>query len=303
MTKPRFRLALMCIPIVSPLLVACVVPQNRYDEVTAKLRDEEALRRKSEAELARVSADLVRLTQALDGKEQSLVAREGDLAKAQLDAERISRERTDAVELVEQLRGELARVGEHLREYSGRKQELESALERAEARAKELETAERGIATKVLVMRDVTLALAEPAAAGKVVITTVDGKPTVRFDAGEVFSGKGADLKPDMTAALERIALAVAPRGDMHVELSDLSADATSPEDRIARLERVADLFSGKGIGFERLGFAVTPGPESTKGPATPPASADPSKKPNPGWRDGPGSLQIVVGTPTASPS
>jgi DNA repair exonuclease SbcCD ATPase subunit len=302
MTKRRFRLALLCVPLVSPLVVGCVVPQNRYDEVTAKLRDEEALRRKSEAELARVSADLVRLSQALDGKEQSLVAREGDLAKAQLDAERISREKTDAVELVEQLRGELGRVGEHLREYSGRKQELEAALERAEARAKELETAERGIATKVLVMRDVTLALAEPAAAGKVVITTVDGKPTVRFDAGEVFSGKAAELKPDMTAALERIALAVAPRGDMHVELSDLSADATTSEERIARLERVADLFSGKGIGFERLGFAVTPRPESTTAP-TSPAPAAPAKKPIAGWRDGPGSLQIVVGLPAASPS
>jgi hypothetical protein len=104
-----------------------------------------------------------------------------------------------------------------------------------------------------------------------------------------------------MTAALERIALAVAPRGDMHVELSDLSADATSPEDRIARLEHVADLFSGKGIGFERLGFAVTPRPEPTT--TAPPASPDPAKKPNPGWRDGPGSLQIVVGAPTASPT
>jgi len=299
MTKPRFCLPLVCAVILSPLAAACVVPQNRYDEATAKLRNEEALRRQSEAELARVSADVVRLSQALDGKEQSLVAREGDLAKAQLDAERISREKTDAVELVEQLRGELGRVGDHLREYSGRKQELEAALERAEARAKELETAERGIATKVLVMRDVTLALAEPVAAGKVVITTVEGKPTVRFDAAEVFSGKGADLKPDIVAALERIALAVAPRGDAHLELSDLSTEAATPEDRIARLERVADLFSGKGIGFERLGFSVTPAPEAPKGAGT----APPEKKPVPGWRDGPGSLQIVVGVPPASPS
>jgi hypothetical protein len=301
MTEPRFVLPLAVAALASLLAASCVVPQNRYDEVTAKLRDEEALRRKSEAELARVSADLVRLNQALDGKEQSLVAREGDLAKAQLEAERISREKADAVELVEQLRGELGRVGEHLREYSGRKQELESALERAEARAKELETAERGIATKVLVMRDVTLALAEPVAAGKVAITTVDGKPTVRFDAGEVFAGKGAELKPDSVAALERIAAAVAPRGDVHVELSDLSSESGTPEDRIARLERVADLFSGKGIGFERLGFAVTPGPEAPAAAA--PAAAEPTKKPAAGWRDGPGSLQIVVGVPPASPS
>jgi hypothetical protein len=299
MKKPRFGLPLVCAALLSPLAAGCVVPQNRYDEVSAKLHEEEALRRKSEAELARLSADIVRLSQALDGKEQSLLAREGDLANAQLEAERISREKTDAVELVEQLRGELSRVGEHLREYSGRKQELEAALGRAEARAKELEAAERGIASKVLVMRDVSLALAEPAAAGKVVITTVEGKPTVRFDAREVFSGKGTELKSDMVAALERIALAVAPRGEVHLELSDLSAEAATPEDRIARLERVADLFSGKGIGFERLGFAVTPAPEAPVGPS--PSTAEPAKKTAPGWRDGPGSLQIVVGAPRAS--
>jgi hypothetical protein len=298
MKKPWFGLPLVSLVVMSPLATACIVPQNRYDEATTKLRNEEALRRKSEAELARVSAELVRLSQALDGKEQSLVAREGDLAKAQLEAERISREKTDAIELVEQLRGELGRVGEHLREYSGRKQELEAALGRAEARAKELEAAERGIATKVLVMRDVTLALAEPVAAGKVVITTVEGKPTMRFDAAEVFS-KGAEIKPNIVAALERVALAVAPRGDVHVELSDLSTEAATPEDRIARLERVADLFSGKGIGFERLGFAVTPRPES---PATPTPEAVEAKKPIPGWRDGPGSLQIVVGAAPVAP-
>jgi hypothetical protein len=286
---------------VSPFIVACIVPQNRYDEVSAKLHNEEGLRRKSEAELARVSAEVVRLSQTLDGREQSLQAREGDLAKAQLDAERISREKTDAVELVEQLRGELGRVGEHLREYSGRKQELEAALSKAEARAKELEATERDLATKVLVMRDVTLALAESVASGKVVITTVEGKPTVRFDAGEVFSGKGAELKPEMTSMLERIAATVAPRGDVHLELSDLSTETPTPEDRIARLERVADVFSGKGIGFERLGFAVTPAedaaPPKVAAPAPP---AEPGKKPVPGWRDGPGSLQIVVGAPKA---
>lgn len=290
------KISVACGVLLSPLLTACVVPQNRYDAVEAKLHNEEGLRRKSEAELARVSAELVRLSQTLDGKERSLVEREGDLAKAQLDAERISREKTDAIELVEQLRGELGRVGEHLREYSGRKQELEAALEKAEKRAKELEAAERDIAAKVLVMRDVSLALAEPAAAGKVVITTVDGKPTVRFDAGEVFSGKGAELKPDMVAALERVATAVAPRGDIHVELSDLSMGTATPEDRIARLEHVADVFSGKGVGFERLGFAVTPA-DAPANSAQP--TAEPAKKPVAGWRDGPGSLQIVVGDGT----
>jgi hypothetical protein len=284
----------------APLLVACVVPQNRYDEVAAKLRSEEGLRRKAEADLARVSADLVRLGQTLDGKEQSLVAREGDLAKAQLESEQIAREKTDAVELVEQLRGELGRVGEHLRQYSDRKQELEAALQRAEARAKGLEAEERDLAAKVLVMRDVTLALAEPAAAGKVVVTSLSGKPTVRFDSHDVFSGKGAELKPDIVAALERIALAVAPQEGVRVELADLSSDAATPEDRIARLERVADIFSGKGVAFERLGFAVSPAPEA-EGAVAPAPATEPAKKPSPGWRDGPGSLQIVVGVPPAS--
>lgn len=281
-------------------LVGCVVPQNRYDEVADKLRSEEGLLRKSEAELARLSAEVVRLSQTLDGKEQSLVAREGDLAKAQLEAEQISREKNDAIDLVEQLRGELGRVGEHLREYAGRKEELEAALARAEARAKGLEAAEKDLAAKVLVMRDVTLALAEPVAAGKVVVTSVDGKPTVRFDAHDVFAGKGAELKPDIVAAIEHVAAAVAPQNGVRVELSDMSSEADTPEDRIARLERIADVFSGKGVGFERLGFAVAPAEEGgVKGQT--PGGAEGSKKPAAGWRDGPGSLQIVVGVPPAS--
>lgn len=299
MKTSRIRSHATLVALVSPLFSACVVPQNRYDEVEAKLHGEEGLRRKSETELARVSAELARVSQALDGKEQSLVAREGDLAQAQLEAQQVGREKNDAVELVEQLRGELARVGEHLRAYSDRKQELEAALAHAESRAKELESAEHDLAAKVLVMRDVTLALAEPASTGKVIITSVDGKPTVRFDAHEVFSGKGSDLKPDIVAALERVAGAVAPQNGVRVELSDLSTETETPEDRIARLERVADVFSAKGVGFERLGFAVPPGEggKAVEGAGTP---ADPSKKPSAGWRDGPGSLQIVVGAPAS---
>lgn len=285
---------------VSPFFTACVVPQNRYDEVEAKLQSEEGLRRKSDAELARVSAELARVSQALDGKERSLAAKEDDLAQAQLTAEQIGREKSDAVELVEQLRGELGRVGEHLKQYSERKDELETALSNAEARAKELEAAERDIAAKVLVMRDVTLALAEPASAGKVIITSVDGKPTVRFDAHDVFSGKGAELKPDIVAALERVAAAVAPRSTVRVELSDLSTDVATPEDRILRLERVADVFSAKGVGFERVGLAVASEAQKAAAPDAPSGTGEAGKKPSPGWRDGPGSLQIVVGVPPA---
>jgi len=300
MKRPPFRFGIAAAALASPLFTACIVPQNRYDEVQAKLQAEEGLRRKSDAELARVSAELATVSRALDGKEQSLSAKENDLAQAQLSAEQVGREKSDAVELVEQLRGELARVGEHLHEYSDRKQELEAALSKAETHAKDLEAAERDLAAKVLVMRDVALALAEPASSGKVVITSVAGKPTVRFDAHDVFSGKGAELKPEIVAALERVAAAVAPQSGVRVELSDLSTDAATPEDRIARLERVADVFSAKGVGFERVGLAVAPDSPNTAAPAAPTTQSEAGKKPSPGWRDGPGSLQIVVGVPAA---
>jgi hypothetical protein len=269
------------------------------------LHAEAAGRSAAETELALARDEIHRIGQALRSHEHDLDLREGELAQSKLDADRVSTERDDAARLVDQLRGELARVGDNLREFSDQKRELESALNEADARAKRLDLAERQAGLQVLVMRDVSLSLGGDVTAGRAAVTAIGGKPAVRLAAKDAF---GADLEITKagTSTLERLAEVVRSHEHARVELSDLSADGASPEDRILRLQRVADVLVGKGLGFERIGFAVVPmassapsdppGPAAKDGP-TSPLSAEPGGGAAQAltWREGPGSLELVI--------
>jgi flagellar motor protein MotB len=283
-----------------PLFVGCVVPQNRYDDAVTRLKGEQAAHQADAADLGRSKAELARLNQTLGGREQSLAAREGELSQAKLDSYRVSTERDDAVVLVEQLRGELARVGSNLLEFSEQKRELQAALTEADTRAKRLDQAEKSVEAKVLLVRDVSLALGDAVTKGTVSVTVVDGKPAVRLDAREVFSEKSSELLPGSASVFERLGAMLAERKGTRVELGDRSTDSGSPEDRIIRLQRVAGVLSEKGLGLDRIGFAVAPpgaaAPSTEPTLAPPPAAAPVAKAKAPGsWREGPGSIEIVI--------
>jgi hypothetical protein len=294
-------------------VTACFVPQNRHEAVVAKLHDEEAARRNAEAELARARAELARIDESLRTKEQSLIAREGDLAKSALDTERVATERDDAVALVEQLRGELARVGDNLREYSEEKRGLETALSEAELRAKEVDRRAQEIERRMLIVRDVTLGVAELVAAGKATVTAVDAKTIVRFDARDLFAA-GTD-KPD-TRALDRLGAVLASEKGIVVEVADRTGEDVSPEDRAVRLESVANALSAAGVERARIrtaapeprvdpgalgvgadvrvaakdGVSADAGQSATKQPAEPEKPVEKGT-----FRDGPGSIQIAI--------
>ena len=300
---------------VCSLVTGCFVPQNRYDEVVTRLHGEEAARKADDVELARVRADLARLDQTLGSRESSLTTRERELSQAKLDSDRVSTERDDAVVLVEQLRSELARVGDNLREYSEQKRELEAALGEADLRAKRLDQAEKSVEQKVLLVRDVSLALVDAVKAGTVSVTVVDGKPAVRLDSHDVFAEKGAEVRPGSVPVLARLASTLATRTSARVELGDRSTDSVSPEDRIVRLQRVADVFAENGVGLERIAFAVAapgaPSPSTETPAAAGHADGEPSGGATPAsrraaavvavgatsalWRDGAGSVEIVI--------
>jgi hypothetical protein len=112
-------------------LSGCMVPQNRYDRAVDRADAEQAERARAEAALAAARADVERLNALLNERSRHVDARDQLLSRSKLDEARLETERDDAAALVEQLRGELARAGDHLREYSEQKQALEAALAEA----------------------------------------------------------------------------------------------------------------------------------------------------------------------------
>jgi hypothetical protein len=245
------------------VFVGCVVPQGRYDEATAKLHSEQAARQTTEGELATAQAELGRLDEALRGKEKNLDSRERELAESKLDMDRESTERDDAVGLVEQLRGELARVADHLREFSQAKTDLEAALTDAENRAKRLESAERIMAVKVRVMHDVDAGMGDPSLSDKVTVAAAEGKTVVWLSTDSLFADNAnGELKPEGSSLVARLGTILAANPDARASLNDASQAAASAGDRAARLQRIADVFVGKGVGMERITFAAPDVPE-----------------------------------------
>ncbi|HVU02020.1 MAG TPA: hypothetical protein VHE30_09720 [Polyangiaceae bacterium] len=284
--------------LVLPLVLAtgCLVPQNRYDEAVRRQDAAEKARAADEAELQTTRAELAKVNGALGTREKTLADREGELAQKQLDADRMATERDDAVLLVDQLRGELGRASDHLREFSEEKKGLAAALEEADQRAKRLEAAEKAMAEKALVVRDLTLAFGPNIDAGSALVTVIDGKPAVRLDARAVFGAEGSAVSEGMRQTLARLAAVFSSHPASKLELGDRSADEVPPEDRIVRLQKLADVLVDRGVGFERIGFAVAP--PVADGSETPPAKPAPAKHDapsTPSFRDGPGSVELVV--------
>ncbi len=120
------------------------VPSTQYEQATSAAEVErEGHRRAAErlaaAEAALKKAQTEREALLADKKtlEASLQKDEHQLAQASLDIETTQKQREQEQLLVTQLRGELARIGEHIKTYQDEKGDLESRLQEAEARLAE----------------------------------------------------------------------------------------------------------------------------------------------------------------------
>lgn len=295
-------------------LSGCLVPQSKYDDAMAKLHAEQESHLRAQGELARVQGTVDRIDAILKKKEESLAAREGELAQTKLEVDKTASEKEEAATLVEQLRGELGRVGDHLRDYSNKKKELEVALTDAEARTKRLELQEATVRDKVLVMRDLSYGLAEYVVGDKAVVTAVGAKPAVRLEAKSLFGKKGEVLQ-DTKTMLERIARAAGPRAAMRVQIVDRS-EGEKPEERTARLANLTAALSSKVLPRDRIDVGdVAPAPATgtvyptpvAPGASPPPAEAAKPAPPKPApeskskparWQDGPGSIELTFDVP-----
>lgn len=113
------------------LLVACV-PITRYEEAESAAAVEAEARRRAALELERSRQRLTELEAALQAREAELEARQRTLDERQLASTISEKERDENASMVDQLRTELSRTGEHLRSYSEEKARLERELQAAQ---------------------------------------------------------------------------------------------------------------------------------------------------------------------------
>lgn len=114
------------------------VPAAQYEEAQSAAEVAQEAQRRTLARLAEVEAELERLQTTHARAEQRLGQYDQAVSEAALERVHLEKQRDEHAELVSTLRGELARVGDHLRVYSDDRSELSERLELAQAELERL---------------------------------------------------------------------------------------------------------------------------------------------------------------------
>lgn len=182
----------------------CVVWKDDYDVMAAKYRNEVAAHELAKADLAKRGAEIMALQNKVTSLEtsladsnQRLTQNAESMAQAEYQYGLLEEERTEAAQLVEQLRAEQERLASHLKAYASDRAELSAERERltgelqdAELRVSALTIAQKRAQARLALVRDLSLKL-QPEIDRKQAEILFDGDVVVlRLEAGKMFAAK-----------------------------------------------------------------------------------------------------------------
>ncbi len=218
-------------------VVSGCVPVTRFEETQSAAHVEMEGRRRSEHQVQQLEAENAQLRAQMQEKSQALSERDERLSQAELDSTTQGKQREDAEGIVQQLRGELQRVGGHLQEFHEEKQKLKDELGSEHSRAQE----------SARLTRDLSLSLAEPLATGAYSLDAEQGTVVLRVPRSDVFSTDGA-VKSEASALLAAVSKVLALHKTTKLRLEDSSA----PGDAIA-VQQLVKALTERAVGPERF--------------------------------------------------
>ena len=253
--NPKHSLARWSVPTTLAALSfgvpACLVPQQRYDAVMAESEGQHAAIVNLQTALDQCDERRTRARQALAAAEADATTVANERSGLDLDLTVARRERDDAQQLVEQLRGELARVGRDVRTFAGRNAQLQESLEQAEARVDALAAAERAAEERTEMFSELALSLRGDLAQRVVDLELVAGRPVVLL----LSTGANAEgLYERGVNAVRVVGRVVAARSSARVEVR------VSPPAGPALGQAVAQALSEGGLTASRVAVRDVPG-------------------------------------------
>ncbi len=267
---PRLIVHIASIAVVAGLASACV-PATRYEEAKSASEVELSGRQRAEAELRTTRSKLDQVTAELNQRDQKLSETEQSVSETKFENSVAVKERDEATGMVDQLRGELARVGDNLRSYAKQKADLEKSLDAAQQRKAELEKSEAHTVAIARLTRDLTSALGDRVTSGDVSID-VQGGRVVMSAPTELWFDDGGSMHNGIDGVLAAVSRVLALHMDSSLQISVPGTDA---DKRAAAL--VAAL-SARGVTASRIGFA--PAAPAVQPAATATADSAPAPKP-----------------------
>ena len=263
---PRLIVNLGVVAAIAGLLVACV-PATQYEEAKSASEVELAGRKRAEAELVATRSKLEAANAELNERDAKLAATEQSVSESKLESSVALKERDEATGLVDQLRGELGRVGDDLRSYAKQKADLEKSLAAAETRKKELELGDERTVAIARLTRDLTSALADRVLSGDVALDAAGGK-LVLSAPSELWFGDDAKLAPGADALIAGLARVLAVHPDTALEISPPGASDLAT----ARAQAFSAALSAKGVAAQRISLVSNAPAADSKTPPQPSA-------------------------------
>jgi len=259
---PRLVLHVASIAAVAGLFSACV-PTTQYEEAKSASEVQLAARQRAELELSATRTQLESANAELSQREQKLAETEQSVSESKLENSVAVKERDEATGLVDQLRGELARVGDNLRSYAEQKADLEKSLQAAQARKLELEQNEAKMVAIARLTRDLTSALGDRVTSGDLTVDVRDGHVLLSASPELWFNDDGTlrAAMDDALAALSRV-LKVHSASALELGLPAMDAEKRGPA--------LLGALSTRGVAASRM--KLSSAPRATASPDAAPA-------------------------------
>ncbi|HEX5100995.1 MAG TPA: hypothetical protein VFV94_15905 [Polyangiaceae bacterium] len=246
------------------------VASKQYDEARSVAESEQQAhartRERLEASMKRISD----LEAALATREEAL-AKDANLAEeSKLASAVATKEKDAAVQLVEQLRSELARTGDHLVLFAREKRDLQQTLLVAEERMRDIEAANRNLGELVAASRDLSLALGGELDKHVVELGAKDGQVVLGMTSDRLFAANGDALVMDAGPVLAAVGKVSAAHPSLRVVVRE---PANAPLST-ARMTRLGDGLRQNGVADARLSLPAARFEQPAPAPVADPAAA-----------------------------
>ena len=229
--------------------VASCVPAKNYDEARTAAETEFGAHGKTRARLEAAHQRIRTLEQTLAERERALENGESSVAAAKLESIVVGKDKEAALELVEQLRSELARTGNHLVAFSDEKRTLAQALVLAEERVRSIEAAEKNLGQLIATARDLAVLVGPEMKESGIEIGAQGGQIVLGVPRKMLFAEGADDLVVDAAPLLSAVSKVTSEHGGVRIVLRGPEKAALVD----ARITRLGAALRDRGIPENRL--------------------------------------------------
>ena len=248
----------------------CVAAKD-YNEARSVAESEQQGHARTRERLEAAMARIATLEADLAAREQAMAKTENAVEESKLASTVALKEKDAAQQLVETLRAELARTGDHLALFANEKRDLAQTLLLAEERIRDVEASGKNLGELVAATRDLSLSLANELESGAVTLGARDGQVVVGVAPERLFAANGDILMTEAGPVLG----AVGKTSQKHPGLRVIVREPSTAALGSMRMARLSESLRQNGVVEGRLVLPAGAAAASTGVPGGTPATAD----------------------------